>query len=279
MKIDQYFLMTDYLLWKVILNGDSPTPTRVVDGVLQPVAPTMAEQRVLVTKPQNKTPYELLHGRPSSVGFIRPFGCPVTILNTLDSLGKFDGKVDEGFLVGYSVSSKAVRVFNSRTHIVQETLHVNFLENKPNVVVSGPTWEEIDQQYVLFPVWSSGYTNPQNTDGDVTFNEKEPEFKGSKPKPEVNVSPSSSAQSKKHDDKTKREAKGKSPVESFIGYRNLSAEFKDFSDNSINEVNAAGTLVPTVGQISPISTNIFSADGPSNVVASPTYGKSSCTPS
>nr|GFB43746.1 putative ribonuclease H-like domain-containing protein [Tanacetum cinerariifolium] len=33
---------------------------------------------------------------------MRPFGCPVTILNTLDPLGKFDGKADEGFLIGYS---------------------------------------------------------------------------------------------------------------------------------------------------------------------------------
>nr|GEU97130.1 putative ribonuclease H-like domain-containing protein [Tanacetum cinerariifolium] len=43
---------------------------------------------------------------------MRPFGCPVTILNTLDPLGKFDEKADEGFLVGYSVNSKAFRVFN-----------------------------------------------------------------------------------------------------------------------------------------------------------------------
>nr|GEV87309.1 putative ribonuclease H-like domain-containing protein [Tanacetum cinerariifolium] len=61
------------------------------------------QNRVLVTKPQNQTPYELLHGRTPSIGFMRPFGCLVTILNTLDSLGKFDGKVNEGFLVGYSV--------------------------------------------------------------------------------------------------------------------------------------------------------------------------------
>nr|GEW44541.1 putative ribonuclease H-like domain-containing protein [Tanacetum cinerariifolium] len=207
---------------------------------------------VLVTKPQNKTHYELLHGRTPSISFMRPFGCPVIILNTLDSLGKFDEKVDLGFIVGYSVSSKAFRVFNSRTRIVQETLHVNFLENKPNVVGSRPTWpfdidtltkamnyqpfiaynqsnlssgvqeqfdaekarEEIVQQYVLFPVWSSGSTNPQNTDGNVAFDEKEPEFKGRKHESEVNVSPSSRS-------------------------RNLSAEFKDFSDNSINEDNAA----------------------------------------
>nr|GFC19959.1 hypothetical protein [Tanacetum cinerariifolium] len=46
MRIEQYFLMTDYSLWEVILNGDSPTPTRVVDGVLQLVAPTTVEQKL-----------------------------------------------------------------------------------------------------------------------------------------------------------------------------------------------------------------------------------------
>nr|GEU71434.1 hypothetical protein [Tanacetum cinerariifolium] len=129
--------------------------------------------------------------------------------------------------------------------------------------------EEIQQQYMLFPLWSSGSTNPQNTNGYDAFDEK-------KPKSKVNVSPSNSAQSKKHDVKTKREAKGKSSVESFTGFRNLSAEFEDFSDNSINEVNVVGTLVPTVKQISPNNTNTFSDAGSSNVAASPTNGKSSC---
>nr|GEW07591.1 hypothetical protein [Tanacetum cinerariifolium] len=91
------------------------------------------QNRVLVTKPHNKTPYELLIGRSPNLEFMRPFGCPVTILNTLDHLGKFDGKADEGFLVGYSVNSMAFRVFISRTRKVKENLHVNFLENKPNV--------------------------------------------------------------------------------------------------------------------------------------------------
>ncbi|GJR74057.1 putative ribonuclease H-like domain-containing protein [Tanacetum coccineum] len=98
------------------------------------------QNRVLVIKPHNKTPYELFNGRPPIISFMRPFGCPVTILNTLDHLGKFDGKADEGFFVGYSVNSKAFRVFNSRTRIVEETLHITFLENKPNVVGSGPEW-------------------------------------------------------------------------------------------------------------------------------------------
>nr|GFA80059.1 hypothetical protein [Tanacetum cinerariifolium] len=46
MWIEQYFLMTDYSLWEVILNGDSPVPTQIVKGVVQPVAPTTAEQKL-----------------------------------------------------------------------------------------------------------------------------------------------------------------------------------------------------------------------------------------
>ncbi|GKB73316.1 retrovirus-related pol polyprotein from transposon TNT 1-94, partial [Tanacetum coccineum] len=65
--------------------------------------------RVLVTKAHNKTPYELIIGRAPSISCMRPFGCPITILNTLDPLGKFDGKAEEGFLVGYSVNSKAFK--------------------------------------------------------------------------------------------------------------------------------------------------------------------------
>nr|GEU29389.1 ribonuclease H-like domain-containing protein [Tanacetum cinerariifolium] len=45
-RIEQYFLMTDYSPWEVILNGDSPTPTRIVDGVVQVIASTTAKQRL-----------------------------------------------------------------------------------------------------------------------------------------------------------------------------------------------------------------------------------------
>ncbi|GJX60447.1 putative ribonuclease H-like domain-containing protein [Tanacetum coccineum] len=96
--------------------------------------------RVRVTKPQNKTPYELLFGHKPILSYIRPFGCHVTILNTLSPLGKFDEKSDEGFLVGYSVNSKAFRVYNLVTKRVEVNLHVNFLEEKPNVQGIGHRW-------------------------------------------------------------------------------------------------------------------------------------------
>ncbi|GKA97460.1 retrovirus-related pol polyprotein from transposon TNT 1-94 [Tanacetum coccineum] len=66
---------------------------------------------------------------------MRPFGCPVTI-----HLGKFDGKADEGFFVGYFMNSKAFRVFNSKTRIVEENLHIRFSESTPNIVGNGPDW-------------------------------------------------------------------------------------------------------------------------------------------
>ncbi|GKE52793.1 hypothetical protein Tco_1487949, partial [Tanacetum coccineum] len=64
----------------------------------------------------------------------------MTILNTIDHLGKFARKSDEGFLVGYSLQSKAFRVYNLETKRVEENLHITFLENKPNVIGKGPTW-------------------------------------------------------------------------------------------------------------------------------------------
>nr|GEW15334.1 ribonuclease H-like domain-containing protein [Tanacetum cinerariifolium] len=217
------------------------------------------QNRVLVTNPHNKTPYELLIGRTPSIGFMRPFGCPVTILNTVDPLGKFDGKADEGFFVGYTVSSKAFRVFNG---------------NQPNSSAGIQEYFDADkagegnvQQHFLFPLWSNGSKGPRSTKVDVTLKVKEP-------KSEVHVSPSSSAKTKKHDDKTTREAKGKSHVKLSIGVRNLSEEFEDFYDNSTNKVNAASTSVLAVGQNSTSSTNTFTVAGPSNIVVSPTLRKS-----
>ncbi|GKE76333.1 hypothetical protein Tco_1542453 [Tanacetum coccineum] len=106
---------------------------------------------------------------------MRPFGCPVTILNTLDPLGKFDGKANEGFLVGYSVNSKSFRVFNSQTRKVKENLHVNVLENKPNVAGQGPNWlldiDSLTNSMKYQPITTGNQTNknagPQEANGNT----------------------------------------------------------------------------------------------------------------
>nr|GEY12530.1 hypothetical protein [Tanacetum cinerariifolium] len=92
------------------------------------------QNRALVVKPHNKTSYELFRGRTPTLSFMEPFGCHVTILNTLDHLGKFDRKSNEGYFVRYFMNSKAFRVYNIRTKRVEENLHIEFLKNKPIVV-------------------------------------------------------------------------------------------------------------------------------------------------
>nr|GFC68559.1 ribonuclease H-like domain-containing protein [Tanacetum cinerariifolium] len=62
------------------------------------------------------------------------------ILNTLDNLGKFEEKGDEGYFIGYSMSSKAFRVFNKKTRRLKANLHVEFLENKAIEKGVGPNW-------------------------------------------------------------------------------------------------------------------------------------------
>ncbi|GJW28823.1 putative ribonuclease H-like domain-containing protein [Tanacetum coccineum] len=96
--------------------------------------------RVLVTRPHNKTPYELLSGKVPNISHLKPFGCHVTILNTSDHLGKFEGKADEGFLVGYSAHSKAYRVYNLSNKKIEETLNLRYMEDKPNVQGLGHEW-------------------------------------------------------------------------------------------------------------------------------------------
>ncbi|GKE09312.1 putative reverse transcriptase domain-containing protein [Tanacetum coccineum] len=117
---------------------DSKLPTTFWDEAVNTACYVL--NRVLVIKPHNKTPYELIRGRPPLIDFMKPFWCHVTILNTKDHLGKFDRKADEGYFVGYYVVSKAMRVFNKRIRIVEETLNIRFLENTPNVKGNRPDW-------------------------------------------------------------------------------------------------------------------------------------------
>nr|GEZ52216.1 hypothetical protein [Tanacetum cinerariifolium] len=197
------------------------------------------QNKVLVTKPHNMTPYELLHGRLPSIGFIRPFGCLVTILNTLDPLGKFQGKVDEGFLVGYSVCS------------------------------SGPAWlfdiDSLTRTINYHPVITENQTN-SHADALVDGKEHDDDIQKSV-SPDI-YSSSNGAQTRKQGDKTKNKDKGKSPVVTITGFRDLNAEFEEYTNNSSNGVNAASSSVSTAGHNFINNTNDFSAAGPSNAAAS-----------
>ncbi|GJX84179.1 putative ribonuclease H-like domain-containing protein [Tanacetum coccineum] len=199
--------------------------------------------RVLVIKPHNKTPYELIRGRPPLIDFMKPFGCPVTILNTRDHLGKFDGKADEGYFVGYSVVSKAMRVFNKRTRIVEETLNIIFLENTTNVKGNGPDCfligqdnivagqaqkeKEPEQEYILIPLCTTDpliSQGPKDYEGDA----------GMKPT-DVDENEASD-KSGKHDQEARSESER-------LNQREMQTE----PTNSSNGINTVSTPVSTTG--------------------------------
>ncbi|GJS92547.1 putative ribonuclease H-like domain-containing protein [Tanacetum coccineum] len=224
------------------------------------------QNRVLVVKPHNKTPYELFRGFKPALSFMRPFGCHVTILNTLDSLGKFDGKSDEGFFVGYSLSSKAFRVYNTRTKRVEENLHIGFLENKPMIEGTGPKWlfdiDSLTQSMNYVPVTAGTVSN--NSAGTSEENSQEcivmPIWKDSSyfDSPTENVD---NGEPKTADDAQKQDEDG---------LNNENAEQERFSDDSSSkDVNAVGQQVNTASPDVNTGSLELNVVGPSVSTASP----------
>nr|GEX46172.1 hypothetical protein [Tanacetum cinerariifolium] len=121
-------------------------------GIKREFSNARTPQRNGVAERRNKTLIEaartmmadaklpLFNGRTPAIGNLKPFGCHVMILNTLNNLGRFKAKGDESYFIGYSMSSKAFRVFNKRTRKVEENLHVEFIENKAIKKGAGPNW-------------------------------------------------------------------------------------------------------------------------------------------
>ncbi|GJV86324.1 putative ribonuclease H-like domain-containing protein [Tanacetum coccineum] len=242
------------------------------------------QNRVLVNKSQNKTPYELFNGRSPAIGFLRPFGCHVMILNTLDHLGKFDAKGDEGYFVGYSLSSKAFRVFNKRTKKVEENLHVDFLENKPIEKGAGPNWLfDIDSltnsmNYVPVVVAGTSSTNISGTKEDANQAVKDnvsslrfialPNWFHDA---HMETSNDSVRNSEANDDPQK-EQDGTADVSESSGNTNPTASSKDSLADQVEPVLSptVESEVPTVSSPVPtVSTNVLDSESP-ELPASPT---------
>nr|GEX51517.1 retrovirus-related Pol polyprotein from transposon TNT 1-94 [Tanacetum cinerariifolium] len=178
------------------------------------------------------------------------------------------------------VQNKAFRVFNSKTRIVQETLHINFLENKPNVAGIGPKWlfdiDTLTMSMNYQPVVAGNQPNdnsdPHNTDDDVA----DAAFDVKKNENDVLVfaNRSDRTDNKKHNEKAKKDDKGHSPVDSPIEVMDLRAEFEEFSFNSSNRVNVVNAPVNAASpSVSPTnSTNSFNTASPSVNAISLNFG-------
>nr|GFA77667.1 ribonuclease H-like domain-containing protein [Tanacetum cinerariifolium] len=147
----------------------------------------------------------------------------------------------------------------------EETLHVNFMENKPNVAGSGPAWlfdiDSLSQTMNYHPVLTENQTN-SNTDAHTEGKEYDNDVQKSV-SPEFHSS-SCRDQTMKQGDKSENKDKGKSLVVTITGFRDLNEEFEKCINNSSNEVNAAGSSVSAAGLNFTNNTNDFSIAGPSN---------------
>ena len=92
--------------------------------------------RCLIRPILKKTPYELFRGRKPQISYFKPFGCNCFVHNNgKDNLGKFDARSDPAIFLGYALNSKAYRIFNKRTKVVEESIHVIF-DEKDNGALS-----------------------------------------------------------------------------------------------------------------------------------------------
>jgi hypothetical protein len=86
------------------------------------------QNRVMLRKNTDKTPYELWKGKPANVKHFKVFGSKCYIKREDGGMGKFDSHVDKGILIGYSSTRKAYKCYNLRLNKVVESINVTIDE-------------------------------------------------------------------------------------------------------------------------------------------------------
>nr|GEV66821.1 ribonuclease H-like domain-containing protein [Tanacetum cinerariifolium] len=382
MRIEQYFLMTDYSLWEVILNGDSPVPTRIIEGVVQPVAPTTAEHKLARKNELNARGTLLMalldkhqlkfnthkDAKTLMEAIEKRFGGNTETKKVQKTLLKqqfenFSGSSSEGLDQIYDRLQKLFSQLEiHRVSLSQEDVNLKFLRSTDShnlsFVSSTPTDSTIDSvsaainvstfgtkltpstllnvdslsNAIIYSFFASQSSSPRLDNEDlkqididdlekmdlkwqmamltmrarrspkdskrtavaepqrrinpslqrIKLNNKDALVDGKEHDDDIQKSvssdihsSSSGAQIRKQGDKTENKDKGKSPVVTITGFRDLNAGFEECTNNSSNGVNAASSSVSTAGHNFINRTNDFSAAGPSNTTASPTVTNSS----
>ncbi|GJW30136.1 retrovirus-related pol polyprotein from transposon TNT 1-94 [Tanacetum coccineum] len=137
------------------------------------------QNRSTIVKRHLKTPYEFFCKIIPNINFVHVFGCLVYIHNHKDHLGKFDENADDGYLLGYSLVSKAFRVFNTRRQQTEETYHIRFDESPDAIKFSKPSVDNINiadnERYLpyeyLHPYEPSQSQNDQSVQNDEILND------------------------------------------------------------------------------------------------------------
>ncbi|GJT47920.1 retrovirus-related pol polyprotein from transposon TNT 1-94 [Tanacetum coccineum] len=100
----------------------TPQQNRVVEAF---ATACYTQNRTLVRKRHNKTPYELLHDKKPDLKYLHVFGALCYPTNDSEDLGKLKPKADIGIFIGYAPLKKAYRIYNTRTRQIMKTIHVN----------------------------------------------------------------------------------------------------------------------------------------------------------
>ncbi|GJZ71508.1 putative ribonuclease H-like domain-containing protein [Tanacetum coccineum] len=215
-------------------------------GILRQFSVARTPQQNGVAERRNKTLIEaartmLADSKTPTLSFMRPFGCPVTILNTIDHLGKFNGKADEGFFVGYSLNSMTIiglfdidaltRTMNYEP-IVAGTQSNGFAGTKASDN-AGQARKETEpvKDYILLPLWTA--------DPPYSQDPKSSHDDGSKP---------SSDDGKKVDEDPRKDSECKD-------------QEKEDNVNSTNNVNTASNVNTVSSTVNAAGTNEVNAVG------------------
>ncbi|KAI3665306.1 hypothetical protein L6452_43930 [Arctium lappa] len=129
------------------------------------------QNRVLVVKSQDKTPYKLFKKKKPFIGFFKPFGCPCTILNTKTHLGKFDSKAEDGFLVGYSSQNKKDTSDSKDTEPTQNEEDRGEKEDQPSDSgIKGPEMPGVEEDDTDDDSSVYGGSTPKTNDTNLEVN-------------------------------------------------------------------------------------------------------------
>nr|GFC23756.1 retrovirus-related Pol polyprotein from transposon TNT 1-94 [Tanacetum cinerariifolium] len=154
------------------------------------------QNRSIIHRRFNKTPYELINGRKSDISFLHVFGALCYPKNDREDIGKLGAKGDIGFFIGYSADSYAYRIYNRRTKKIIETMNVSFDEilamafeqrsSKPRLqcMTSGHINSGLDLNYA-----PSTITKQQPTEGelDLLFEAMYDDYFGGQPSANVEI--------------------------------------------------------------------------------------------
>nr|GEZ95131.1 hypothetical protein [Tanacetum cinerariifolium] len=133
------------------------------------------QNRSIIHRRFNKTPYELINDRKPNISFLHVFGALCYPKNDRKDIGKLGRKGDIGFFIGYSADFCAYRVYNRWTKKIMETMNVSFDElsamafeqrsSKPrlNSMTSGQISSGLDLTYAPYSENYSAYSRSSSS--------------------------------------------------------------------------------------------------------------------